>query len=1751
MSTKKKKVLSLFLALVMVFSLLPGAAFATQDDTSEQAASDPFMKIVFLDCGRKYFSVGSIKKIIDNAAAAGFNYIQLAVGNDGLRFLLNDMSLTVNGTTYTSKQVSDAIHAGNEAYYNFTTDELTQSEMDTIIAYAKDKGLGVIPCVNTPGHMDAILSAANSLTGTTCSYNGSARTIDVTNDTAVAFTQALLQKYITYFAGKGCEYFNMGADEYANDKFTTGSMGFGQLQSEGEYGSYVNYVNQVATLIKAAKMTPMAFNDGIYFANNTSSGTFDTDIVICYWSNGWSGYTPMPAADLAAKGFKLVNTHGDYYWVLGKSDWQCNDKKASGFTYTSFPAKSGQNGTISNPAGAMFCIWCDYPGADTEANVISSTAATITAFGETLPTESKTVEDTTTSVSVTAPGLASVTVGQLTGNSVPTIAGASTDKIVAYSIEPKTASGDSYTSEATVTLPIPEGWDTSKIRGYVEASNGQAAAVGITGEAKDGYFTFTVPHFSVVAIYETAAAATEGETTTETKTEENITLTVGETEKRVLSGDLRNNVKNSNDAVASASATYDGNTSQTTTTRGNKVTSFTGTSATGVISDGTNYLVVDSSGDISSTTDISAATKFTVKKGTSGGAKYTIQVSGGSYYLAVSDSKLTTTTTTSSSGDGRSNGTNWTFDETNGFYRSEKGSDKANYYLYYNDGGWSVETSTSSSNAGFLYEVTETTTTGPATTITFTGLKAGGTNVTVGDVTYHITVTVADLSKVTPITVEYWITNREVTAEGAKYKTISASATGVYSESGALFSALVPGTGTGGDASSAVVFWKGTRLTSTTKQTTGFGVDRTTSGDDFTYVRYWGGNWSFSADGSKWENFDSSNQIVAYYLQKTTVTKEVETQVVDWGVVPYSNYSSTSFVLIDYAVKYENGTTTPTTFPQSTTTQAFHCNTGKDDLNKTVFADGKTFYRKIGMIRAQETDDYEVYMITLTPSSDTTTTTLGNSVQNVSSYTYQGTEKVVWVDAEANLGEFAAAEKRCTGFTVGGDPIVKQLKIYKNQGLLITYYVRAKATEDSLTVNYIDEANKSTQFYSYNIAVVKGTTFDESICLKTGDKWKGDLENGNVTNKQNVTQTVSADLSTMPAIAAQYRYVDYKCTKVVRSEDGKTVNLYYTFDSTKTFVVDYGLPITIKPKDVNAELGNNGVTINDVTVTPTSRETYAYGGVVTGSSGNFTYTPNKIMTGSEQLSVTYTGTIPVTVENGKTTCQPGAVTYTITILPASTMYYEESPFVTFTAGSGLSDATWSQQTSGTPTTASQVLSALGDKARYGYDEAYESMTQYSMNTAQKVTVTSGMTGSFSTSTAATWPTATFTFKGTGFDVISLTNNTSGAIFVRVYEGSGTSGVKVRDTMVDNYYGYTYDSETKTWTVNKDASDTLYQIPVMKISGLEYKEYTAVITVAYSDFFDDANAKQYSFTLDAIRIYDPMGPDYSAYTRDDEGYPVYTNLHKALTSNTATMKPAVFIDGKNEANLAEYTNYGPNNEIYLKYGQAISFKLTGDLSKIASVQIGAKAPQGTAATMVVGTDTNGGTTISTATDMYYDITSAAVSNGAANTVTILNTSTGILSLTNLKITFTTSGESVTLGTMTDTDTANALMVVRSVFAAEAPVIEPFVPERFEAKWDRSVRAGQRATLTVKTSEDVAAITVDGQTIDTYRTYTERSGRGWNATRVTYRVFTYTVTPTETTDYTVSALSSDGAASTPITATLTVTTQRASGWWGRWS
>ncbi len=1660
--------LSLILAVILMIGLLPISAFATSASAQVGDAEDTGYEynIMFLDCGRKYFSVNSIKQIIDNASAAGFNYIQLAVGNDGLRFLLDDMSLTVNGTTYSSERVSAAIHAGNEAYHNFNVDELTQSEMDEIIAYAASKGMGVIPCVNTPGHMDAILSAATSLTGTDCSYSGSARTIDVTNATAVAFTQALLQKYISYFAGKGCKLFNMGADEYANDKYTTGSMGFGNLQSTGKYSYYVTYVNAVAKMVKDAGMTPMAFNDGIYFNSNTSSGTFDTDILICYWSNGWSSYTPMPAANLAAKGFKLINTHGDYYWVLGKSDWQCSPEKASGFNYKTF-----QGGTINDPAGSMFCIWCDYPGAGTDTFVVNKTADTIAAFGKVLPkvkpvegVKNVTKTDDTTGVSVTAPGLMGLTVKEAAAPSIDT---AAEGKVLAYDVTPTTESGN-YAEAASVSFKTPSGWDTSRVRGFVVNTDGTVTD-GLTGVVENGSFTFTAPHFSVMGIYQLSADAPT-----------DINVAVG--------GTATVTVKDVN--LAGTYHTADESIATVTVTGQNETTKPHYTEAT------------------------------------------------------VSYSKLA------------GSNTKWT--KTDYFYEVD-----GNYhpvYAYYSNYRYYYGYSTTNSNnnvtqVGYswygyasvtgIYEQTGTETVPASSTITFTGKSAGDTSVTIGGVKYNIHVTEKAPDNAltgTSINLEYWITNNKVydgsQTAANQYQTITTSTNGVITDEGVALADLAPNPANSFfDDTVTVYYWQAMRLDAAHKQTAASGVDQTAEGTTLTHIRYHGGAWQYKTADGVWHYFEAGDQLVAYYLQKTEVTKEIDTYVKDWGYGTDSTTPDTSSgngqAALTIAVVYPDGTVSPTEGEMySKSTTIFNYWGGRD----------------IGIVAPVNNSNYSISKITVTD---------GTRKSNTSANVWYSSDTIKWNKTPNAAGKEWYDETEVWNKSSGTTPMVngKNSNITwsaKNTAKLVLIYLEPIEKETNLNVQYIDLNANNNVFHSYQIVMTYNQgdpepTFTDKLMLGNtvigrNGPWNGSKESdGNylsddayVVNAAGTEQKFKKDITTIPGINGIYASGLYQYARADISKDGKTLRLYYNLNQAegKTFVVDFGLPVQIPFSDFGIK-NVSGFTVSFDEKDPNVKKRQGnYGnGEIDMANQIVTYTLTKTLDAKVAVPIYVTDT------QGKKLVQ------NVYIIPASNVYYEDS-LAAFTNGKGAAkDAKWSIVGTATDEqkSATQALEQLGSSGIYGKDAAYNSSSMLSMGTAHKVTVTAAMLEAYNGDNKDNfaWPTAQFTFKGTGFDIISLTDNTSGAIMVTV-EGVTDTTYK-KNFLVNNYYGYKYDEISGEWgTVASGDSNAIYQIPVMKVNGIPYGEYKVTIGVLYNSLFDKTGNSAYSFWLDAVRIYDPMG-EYTGYTQDNEGYPQYIKLHDEVVSNDVTVTNALFIDGEKNATIQQYTNLGPNNEVYLMKGQAITFKLTGDTGKIASVQIGAKAPKGTVELKV--NDSVVVEKLSTATEMYYDITTQATGDNNYQ-VTITNTTGNILSLTNLKITYSAKG-SVSLGTLNTQEQESAVSLVRALFTAP---VATFSPETFEADWGRAVRAGKRATLTVKTSADVESITVDGQAITSYTTRTQRTGWGWWSPKVTYHVFTYTITaPAQTTDYAVCAVNAEGTASEAVTATLTV---KPTTWWNWW-
>ena len=1391
---------------------------------SSGVSTDDFFKITFLDCGRKYFSVNNIKKIIDNAVAAGFNYIQLAVGNDGLRFLLNDMSLTVNETTYSSSDVSSAIHAGNEAYHNFDTDELTQSEMDTIIAYAQSKGLGVIPCINSPGHMDAILSAASSLTGTTCSYNGSARTIDVTNSTAVDFTQALIQKYMTYFSGKGCQYFNIGADEYANDKYTSGSMGFGNLQDTGKYEYYLQYVNQMATLAKNSRMQPMAFNDGIYFADKKTDGTFDTDIIVCYWSSGWPGYTPMSAANLAAKGFKLINTNGDYYWVLGK-DAQCDATKANGFDYKNFPG-----GTIDNPAGAMFCIWCDYPGADTEANVVSSTAATIAAFGKTLPTD-----PTKRTIKVRVGDTATDT------------------------IERTNCSGTYITENQSIA--------TVK----TEYTDGTEAKISKVREIESG--------------------------------------------KQYLILNQRYNALLTNQSI-------------NTWKPANKCLKLSGTAST-------------------TSTDL-----------------WTITENNGNYTVADASGKYLTIGEDIASVNASASNITLSYNEKDNYWNISSDSCYLNNMgNSENAGGWKNDDAPTDGGSKWdIYEVTKAQPAG--TKVTFSGVAVGTTHVTIGGITY--TINVVDKAPDGSLTndsidLEYWITNSLVydTEDKANQKrTISRSEAKIETEDGVAISDLAPSQAYSFfDGTKTVYYWQAVRLDVNHQQTEDKGSDQTAEGTIITHIRY-SNAWQYQTSDGVWNYFKSDDQLVAYYLQKTKVTKEIDTYVKDWGYgtdKETPDYSEgKGQVALTVAVVYPDGTVSPV-------------ESGKNGM----YANSTTIFnywdgRDIGIIAPKNNSDYDISKITVTNGKRDKNTDLNvwNSDDTITwkkAKTDAGTEwydeTTVW-DETKNAGTTPSVNGKASNITWSA----------KNTAKLVLIYLKPVEKSTNLNVVYYDDAyNKEIMHNQIAMSYTQGEdqpTFVDSL-KNSGTVTAGrDItlaDDAYVTNSSGVNQTFNKDVTTIPNVATQYKSGLYKYIKANVSEDGKTLTLHYDIDKeklAKSYVIDYGLKLQIPISDLVKDESTSGINVG-------------FGNISNGSAeyenGTITYTPDKVLTGVV--------TIPVNISYSGKSYQ----TINVAVYPATTVNYEEG-FATY-------DGNWTGASKGTET---QTKAILGQDANnYGYDGAYA-------NTAAE-----------SNGTQATSNTkldkATFDFTGTGVDILANTTSSSGYLTIKITNKDSDKVEKI--AIVD----------TKMAGNSTAGAANGYSVPVYSDTDLAYGNYTVSITHSINeapvniDGFRVYNTNKDSSIYQADKEDNPnflevrdlqFGTitDIGSYGVDGRKvYAIGEQVYKDLTAATTNVQAAITVNSQvNKDKQKELLEKGPKNEVYLAKDSAI----TMTFSTQREVQLGLKGVDGKATYKINDGQKSSSGTASTL-DMFYTI-KGKTDSPDKKTITITNTGDKVLSITKLKV-----------------------------------------------------------------------------------------------------------------------------------------------------
>ena len=317
--------------------------------------------------------------------------------------------------------------------------------------------------------------------------------------------------------------------------------------------------------------------------------------------------------------------------------------------------------------------------------------------------------------------------------------------------------------------------------------------------------------------------------------------------------------------------------------------------------------------------------------------------------------------------------------------------------------------------------------------------------------------------------------------------------------------------------------------------------------------------------------------------------------------------------------------------------------------------------------------------------------------------------------------------------------------------------------------------------------------------------------------------------------------------------------------------------------------------------------------------------------------------------------------------------------------------------------------------------------------------------------------ASFTFTGTGFDLISRTGREQATIRVEVQDA--TTGTVF-----------------KAMTVNNKGEMELSQIPVVSIHGLPHGTYKVFIWVnkAVTTTLPILN-RGGQFFFDAVRIYDPVDVSkeegflttqqkisLDAYGSDKEAHDYVKEIRDILLSVadfsavtfgnsttgalfvdseelTAPVKPEGTVPNPSEPvptetvdmvtdhlalTVRDYNKVGPKNEVYLSPGEAVVFKLVMSAAqKPVSIDIGAKTILTDCGTLAAGfvkaPDTSADTLdvltrieekLVTSTGMYYDLDVSTLPASGDVYLVIYNAYEGtdktrnILSITDLKVAY---------------------------------------------------------------------------------------------------------------------------------------------------
>ncbi|MCB5180475.1 beta-N-acetylhexosaminidase [Streptomyces antimicrobicus] len=269
-----------------------------------------------------------------------------------------------------------------------STPHLTKAEVRRIVALAKSLHITVVPEIDSPGHLGAVLRAHPELQLRNADGTAVKGAVDISNPASARLVDDLLREYLPLFPGSP---WHLGADEYQALVVKNPQLSFPQLAraAQQRYGAgakvadlATGWLNDRAAVVRAAGRQPKAWNDGFFPGGVVTPAK---DLQVEYWTGKEIGARP-PLAYLR-EGRPVVNLNDEFlYYVLGEPNQ---------FTYPTGRRIYEQwtplvlRGTTPVPAqyadqilGGRLAVWCDLANAQTQAQVAAGIARPLAAVAQ-------------------------------------------------------------------------------------------------------------------------------------------------------------------------------------------------------------------------------------------------------------------------------------------------------------------------------------------------------------------------------------------------------------------------------------------------------------------------------------------------------------------------------------------------------------------------------------------------------------------------------------------------------------------------------------------------------------------------------------------------------------------------------------------------------------------------------------------------------------------------------------------------------------------------------------------------------------------------------------------------------------------------------------------------------------------------------------------------------------------------------------------------------------------------------------------------------------------------------------------------------------------------------------------------------------------------------------------------------------------------------------------------------------------------